>query len=70
MSTRDILQRYVTIKLNYIADQAGMTTDQVSKALAKKRKLDADEFIRICKVLNIPLKYFMDDDQAAAQDVG
>lgn len=48
---------YISKKL--IADKTGMTQNAVSLSLNGKRKLTADEYVSICKALNVPLDTFL-----------
>lgn len=48
------------IKKNHIAERTGITTNALSLALNGKRKLLADEYIRICDALEVPYDYFVD----------
>lgn len=73
MDSRKALSNYISdkgIKLTFVSKQTGLSVDQISKVLRKERNLLADELIKICKALQIPLNYFDDDDQAAAKDAG
>lgn len=41
------------VKLSYIAKKIGLSVDLLSKSINGKRRLNADEFLRICKVLGV-----------------
>lgn len=41
------------MKKNAIADRAGLSAQQLSDIIAKRRRLDANEFVNICKSMNI-----------------
>ncbi len=41
------------IKLSYIAGKIGISADLLSKTINGTRRLTADEFLKICKVLNV-----------------
>lgn len=48
------LKSYITrhgIKQSYIAKEAALTPDAVSKILAGSRKCEAGEYLRICEAL-------------------
>ena len=42
------------IKQALIAESTGMSKNAVSQGLSGKRKIHADEFLKICRVLEIP----------------
>lgn len=41
-----------------VAERTGITTNALNLALNGKRKLTADEYIKICDVLEVPYGYF------------
>ncbi len=41
------------VKLSYVAKKIGLSVDLLSKSINGKRRLNADEFLKICKVLDI-----------------
>ena len=58
MDIRDKLLKYITnkaINQSEIARRVGMTKDQLSKTLRKKRTLEANEFYSICNALKITM---------------
>lgn len=46
------------MKQNFVAEKIGMKPDLLNKSLDGKRKLQADEFIKICNVLSLDIKDF------------
>lgn len=63
MSTTAILKEYISnngIKQSFVAEKAGMPAELLRRSLEGKRKLQADEFLMICKVLSLDLDYFKD----------
>lgn len=58
-SIREFLNNYIEkkgIKQRYISEKAGLSDDVVSKILNGKRKILADEFLSICRAIEIPQK--------------
>lgn len=54
---REFLADYLTergIKQSFIAEKTGIAPDTVSKILNGHRKILADEFLSICRALDIP----------------
>lgn len=54
---RSFLAEYAAdkgIKQTYIAQKTGIPVDTISKIFNGKRRILADEFIQICKALEIP----------------
>lgn len=49
------------IKYSHLAKQVKMPINQLSAMLNGKRKMSADEYISICKSLDLPLDYFATD---------
>ena len=45
-----------------IAKKTGMSDNDVSRCLNKKRRLQADEFIKIAQVLNLEISDFKKED--------
>ena len=58
------------IKQSYISEMTGIKPVILSNLLSGKRCIYVQEYMAICKVLGLPLDYFTDDEQAAAQDAG
>lgn len=52
----DLLNKKITdngIKQSYISKQTNIPVDTISKILSGKRKITAEEFLKICKVLDV-----------------
>ena len=47
------------IKQKFIAEKTGIPENTLSTTLQGKRKMDADEFIKIVLALNLDANYFM-----------
>ena len=43
----------------YVAEKTGITTNALNLSLKGKRKLTADEYIRICNALKVPYDFFV-----------
>lgn len=41
------------MKKNVVADRAGLSAQQLSDIIAKRRRLDANEFVNICESMHI-----------------
>ena len=46
------------IKQTYIAERTGLTVDAVSRIMRSERKLGAEEFLKICELLNVSPESF------------
>ena len=46
------------IKYSFVANEAGISNNVFSAMLSGKRKIVAEEFIRICFVMDIDTSYF------------
>lgn len=49
----------------YVAEKTGITTNALNLSLKGKRKLTADEYIRICNVLKVPYDLFVGNNKPA-----
>ncbi len=49
-------------KQKIIAEKAKMTERQLSLILLGKRKCDIEEYVRICKALDVPVATFLVED--------
>lgn len=61
MSINEQLNKYVEekgIKQSYIARETGLTADTVSKIMNGNRRILADEFLIICRALDIDPNIF------------
>lgn len=47
------------ITQTFVSEKSGITSNALNLALNGKRKLSADEYIRICDVLKLPYGYFV-----------
>lgn len=57
----DTIRKFLTdyidskgIKQSFIANATGIPADTISKIFNGKRKIQADEFIKICRAVEIP----------------
>ena len=48
------------IKQNYVAERAGITDNAMSDICNGKRDIGCIEYYKICKVLGVPLEYFLE----------
>lgn len=58
---REAIKKYLDengIKYSYVADAIGMTMNMFSPTLSGKRKMTAEEYLSICKALNVPADTF------------
>jgi transcriptional regulator with XRE-family HTH domain len=49
------------IKQTFLAEKTGMTNSAISDICTGKRSVYCVEYFKICKALNLPLEYFMQD---------
>lgn len=49
------------IKYTYVSEETGIPMNILSPTLNGKRKMSAEEFILICKVLNVKTDFFASD---------
>ena len=49
------------IKQTFVAEKSGLTPTIMSDICNKDRKIDVVEYAKICKALDLPLDYFLDD---------
>ena len=54
------------IKQTFLADKTGMSTQIVNAILNGNRKIEAVEYYSICKALDRPLNYFMEEEKTQA----
>lgn len=47
------------ITQTYLSERSGMTTNALNLSLKGKRKLTADEYIKICDALKVPYDLFV-----------
>lgn len=48
------------LKRKKIAEDAGLTPQQLSEICKGKRKINVVEYFNLCKALNVSVNYFMD----------
>lgn len=67
MSLSENIDRYLEcngIMKKFVAEKTGMTQSAVTQSLSGKRKLTADEYISICRALDVPLETFLTENTA------
>lgn len=50
------------IKKRYVAEKSGISENALNLALNGKRRLLADEYVKICQTLNVPFSQFVTTD--------
>lgn len=50
------------IKQSFVAEKVGLSPSQMSDICIKDRSIDCLLYYKICKVLNVPLNHFFEDD--------
>jgi len=56
MRINEALNAYVSergIKQNFISEKTGLSVDAVSRILNSKRKISAEEFLKICDAIDL-----------------
>lgn len=66
----DVMIRQSGMKKVVIAERAGMTAQQLTDITQKRRKLEANEMINICKVLGRTPNDLLISDAMSGQDAG
>lgn len=51
------------IKQSFLAERTGLTASIVSDICINDRKIDCMEYYKICKALDLPLEYFLEDNE-------
>ena len=52
------------IKQSFVADKVGITPARMSEIVNKQNKIiDCVLYYKICKVLNVPLELFLEDEE-------
>ncbi|MDD4371868.1 MAG: helix-turn-helix transcriptional regulator [Anaerostipes sp.] len=46
------------IKQSFLSKETGIPTNSLNQMLNNGRKIEVDEYMKICYVLNLPLDYF------------
>lgn len=60
------IKEYLTqngIKQTFLAEKTGLSDSIISDICTKNRKIDCIEYYKICKVLNVPLETFLEDEE-------
>lgn len=50
------------IKQTFLAEKVGIDRPRLSNIILHDRKVDCVLYYKICKALNLPLDYFMEDE--------
>lgn len=50
------------IKKKYVAEKTGISENALNLVLNGKRRLLADEYVKICNALNVPFDRFINQD--------
>lgn len=59
----DVIREYIKsngIKQTFIAEKLGVSDRTVTDMLNGNRKITAEEYYLLCKVLGVPMTYFFD----------
>ena len=59
----NLIKKYLQdkgIKQNFVAEKAGITENAMSDICNGKRDVECTEYYKICKVLGVPLEYFLE----------
>lgn len=67
MSAHEIIKDYLVkngIKQNFVAERAGISPELFRRSIDGKRKIPADEFVRICTVLSLDIDDFKKSETA------
>ncbi len=67
MSAHEIIKDYLVkngIKQNFVAERAGISPELFRRSIDGKRKIPADEFVRICTVLSLDIEDFKKTETA------
>ena len=51
------------IKQTFLAERTGLAYSVISDICLKGRKVEASEYYRICKALDVPLDYFFEKEE-------
>lgn len=49
------------IKQSFIAEKTGLTTYVISDICSGERKIEVEEYYKICKALSVPFETFLED---------
>lgn len=50
------------IKQSFVAEKVGLSASQMSDICIKDRGIDCIVYYKICKVLNVPLEQFLEEE--------
>ncbi len=62
VQNRGVTQTWVVNQMNYLDKSLNMTNQKMSAILNGRRELAGDEFIAVCKVLNMDIQNFADKE--------
>lgn len=57
------------IKQTHLQKKLGISRSSCNVMLNGKRKITAQEYLQICKLLNLPTDYFLEDEPGVAAPV-
>lgn len=60
------IKRYLDekgIKSTHVCERSGITQNALTLTLNGKRKMLADEYVAICRVLGVPLNFFVPETE-------
>lgn len=63
MKISNAIDIYITdngIKQNFLSNKTGLSCDAISNVLKGRRKLEVDEYAKICEALNVSFDFFYD----------
>ena len=64
MGLNENIKKYIDSKgitQKFLVDKTGLSASQVSDILNRDRRIDAIEYYRICKALDVPYETFIDE---------
>lgn len=71
------IKRYLEengIKQNYLSEKTGIPANVLNAIMNDKRKIEVNEYLKICDVLELPLDYFRprseDDRKSRPREAG
>ena len=68
MNANEVIKEHITkngIKQNFVAEKAGVQPELFRRSLEGKRKIPADEFVRICVALSLDIGDFKNEHTTA-----
>ena len=51
------------IKQSFVAEKTGLSATVISDICSGNRKIDVVEYYKICKALDLPLEYFLPEEE-------